>query len=233
VNQTSDGDILHRDLAQLKTELLAQIAVLQADVSKSDPAVLSSLAKSMAESATRQSDLVSKLVDQVKADAESKTWKIIQLAVPVLLTALLGLAIWWVQTGITQRIDRASRELSMQLALTEDFYKKKLSIYENADKQMRQVLAAIRDLRFDPNKKKRSAAIDELRQLNDTAEVNGMYMSEQASQAIKDVWFLAANARLLSPDGSTSLQEISSRIVEVEVLMRKELGGAGRPLQEH
>ena len=106
-------------------ELLGNVIRLNREVSDARSSVLADL-----KNLTRQQrDEFNALHDQIKSQSESKLWKMLYVVLPV----GLGVLIWWLQLGTNQNIDNTSKKLTTRLALTEEFYKKKLSVYENAD----------------------------------------------------------------------------------------------------
>src|SRR5436853_5408724 len=85
---------------------------------------------------TRQQADTDRVLDQIRNQAESRFWKIVYVALPVLLTAGLG-------AFISYKQDATSKKLATRLALTEAFYKRKLAVYEDADKQMAAVVGCL------------------------------------------------------------------------------------------
>lgn len=159
---------------------------------------------------------------RIAATTESKFWKI----APVVLPVLLGVLIWWVQLGTNQRIDAAGKELSAKLALREEFYKRKFTVYEDAHRQMIEVLAAVEALRIEPsNAQKRADLADSLLKLYDVARTNGLYMSKDVADGLLDIWSTGTDVHELNNTGTTDISRMTQEIARVENLMKRELEG--------
>jgi hypothetical protein len=159
---------------------------------------------------------------------ESKMWKIAYVALPVVLTTGLGYFLSQKQADTNQKIDAAGRKLATRLALTEAFYKRKLAVYEEADKQMAAVVECFEDLRLNPSDSDQTtAAFDNVRKLSDISKINGLYMTKEVSEGLTDVAFTAADSPPLNGKPGSNLKIISEKVNEVESRMKKELEGFG------
>lgn len=159
---------------------------------------------------------------KIAATTESTFWKM----APVVLPVLLGALIWWLQLGTNQRIDAAGKELSAKLALREEFYKRKFTVYEDAHKQMIAVLGAAEALRIEPaSAQKRADLADSLLRLYEVAGTNGLYMSKDVADGLMDIWVTGTGVRELNATGTTSISKMSQEIARVEELMKRELEG--------
>jgi hypothetical protein len=129
---------------------------------------------------------------KIAATTESTFWKM----APVVLPVLLGALIWWLQLGTNQRIDAAGKELSAKLALREEFYKRKFTVYEDAHKQMIAVLGAADALRIEPaSAQKRADLADNLLRLYEVVGTNGLYMSKDVADGLTDIWVTGTGVR--------------------------------------
>lgn len=90
---------------------------------------------------------IDKILEKQK-DAER--WDVI-LAV---IVAILGFAGWKAQSTIQEHIDQSAREVTTRLAITQQFYSRKLSTYEDVHRQMANLVSALKDARFNPQLKK-------------------------------------------------------------------------------
>jgi hypothetical protein len=161
-----------------------------------------------------------RVIDQVKLQAESKLLKATYIALPV----VLGFVVWILQLGTNQKIDSTSKKLATRLALTEEFYKRKLTIYEELEKQMAGLAEAMKDLEADPaNASSRMLVIDDVRKLSDTAKTSRLFLGEGVSEGLSDVTIMAAG--MANPQPVARLQDLSDRIADLEDAMTKELQG--------
>lgn len=157
-------------------------------------------------------------------EKDSKGWQLLIALVPTLFTIVLGALVWRLQIDTNQRIDRASKQLSTRLALTEEFYKRRFTIYDDTDRRMIQLLAAVRNLDRNPKdaEKKKQAAIL-LTQLNVSSRMNGFYMTKDVSDELANVWLTATELPQLNNGGARRIEELAATIKGVEAQMRKEL----------
>jgi hypothetical protein len=161
-----------------------------------------------------------RILDQVKQQTESKLWKIAYIALPV----LLGFVVWALQLNTNQKIDSTGKKLAARLALTEEFYKKKLGIYEDADKQMATIVETLKDLGADPGDLAlRVLAVDNVRKLSDLSRTNKLFLSEDVSEALADVAFSAAG--MTNPHPTSETQMLSEKVADAEEIMTEELQG--------
>jgi hypothetical protein len=159
---------------------------------------------------------------QIAQQSESKFWKFLYVVIPV----LLGFAIWALQIRTNQNIDAASKKLATRLALTEEFYKEKISVYEAADNQMVAVIDAFQDLRVEPNNvDRKKLTVDNLRKLSEMSKTNGLFMTREVSAALADVSFTGAGLDLLNGKPGASLVALTERVTRAEELMKHELPG--------
>lgn len=164
---------------------------------------------------------------------DSKTLKLAVVGLPSVLTIVLGLVVGALQMKTNQKIDTSSKQISTRLALTEEFYKRKFTVYDNAYKQMLQLLAAVRNLESNPkDKEAKKEASDRLTQLYLSSRTNGLYMTKDVSNELSDVWFTATQVPQLNTKGTKDMRELEAKMSDVEDKMRNELLGNIIPLRE-
>ncbi len=201
-------------LVDLKTDM-ARLEPTIAGV-KSDVAALS----------TRQSADVLNVSNLIREQKESKAWKIGSWAIPVVLTGVASLTIWYMQISTNQKIDEASKKLATRLSVTEAFQKRKLAVYEEADKQMAAIEGSLKDLSQNPgDSQQKKEAADNARKLTDMSKTNGIYMTDDVKTGLQDVAFTAARSPLLSGESGNNLEIIKGKIHHVEAQMKKEFRG--------
>jgi len=155
---------------------------------------------------------------------DPKGWQLAMALVPTIATALLGLLVFRLQIDTNKKIDRAGKQLSTRLALSQQFYQQRFTIYDATDKRMVQLLAAVRNLDRNPNdtEKKKQAAIL-LTQLNVSSRTNSFYMTKNVSGGLAKVWLIATELPQLNNGGTKQIEDLDVAIKTVEEQMRKEL----------
>jgi spermidine/putrescine-binding protein len=128
---------------------------------------------------------------------------------------------------ISKKQDEASKKLATRLAVTEAFYKRKLAVYEDADKQMVAVVGCLEDLRLSPSDAQLTTAFDNVRKLTDTAKTNGLYLTQDVADGLVDVAFTASNSPPLNGTQGNNLKTVTEKVGKVESQMKKELEGFG------
>jgi len=166
------------------------------------------------------------ILAKIDEQHESKTFKILLVALPAALTVLLGFVVWGLQISTTKQIDTSGKKLATGLALRAEYYKKKLGVYEDADKQMATLVSVMEDLRLDPkDSAKLKLAADTQAKLSEMSKVNGLYVSKEVSDGLKGVAFTAATTPLTGTMPAPSLQTLTDQVSAAEQLMKKELEG--------
>jgi hypothetical protein len=197
-------------------DMMNRLASLREEVSTSASSVVASI-ESM--EARRQADY-SKIIEQIKSQSESKIWKVTYVILPV----VLGFVIWGLQLNTNQKIDSTSKKLATRLALTEAFYKKKLAVYEDADKQMAGIMESLKVLRLDPSDSSvRKLVTDNVTKLSELSKTNGLFLTKDVSEGLTEVAFMAAGMTNAQP--AIKLQPLTDKIASVEKAMTDELQG--------
>jgi hypothetical protein len=215
---------LPADIQQLAAsetnKVLAALDKEQQEILRTSSDLLEAARQSISDDVRRQGK---EILDKLK-EKDRKPWQLFVATVPVVATALLGLFVWWLQLGTNRQIDRSSKQLSTRLALTEEFYKRRFTIYDGADKQMIQLLAAVRNLDRNPNDAdKKKEAVILLTRLNVSSRTNGLYMTADVSNGLLEVWSTATKLPQLNRDGKQTIDDLSRDIAAVEAQMKKEL----------
>ncbi|HXM62191.1 MAG TPA: hypothetical protein VN950_15140 [Terriglobales bacterium] len=169
---------------------------------------------------SRHKELIKKLESK-----DAKGWQLAMALFPVLATALLGVLVFYLQKDTNEKIDRASKLLSTRLALSQQFYQQRFTVYQDADRRMVLLLAAVNNLERNPDDlvKKKEAA-DVLVQLYGSSRTNSFYMTPETSKGLAQVWSIGIQLPQLMKDGGTGqISDLDAAISEVEAQMRKEL----------
>jgi hypothetical protein len=137
-------------------------------------------------------------------------WQVLTLALPVMLTALLGLY-----------VDRRIEGLKSRLDLTSEFYKKKLSVYENNHKQMVVLIEALHNAQIDPVSK--ATAIESLHNLNQGYTVDSLYISNDLLKKLRELYKAGVDMPAVRPSGKGNIATLMTKVSDVEDQMKKDL----------
>jgi hypothetical protein len=153
------------------------------------------------------------LTEVRKKKDEGKGFQIFLVILPV----ALGLWVWYLQLGTNERIDTNGKRVATALALRAESYKRKITVYEDADKQMAALVSVMQDLLHDANNpRKLKLAADTQAKLTEMSQVNGLYITKEVSKGLSNVAYTAATK-------PADLQALTDQVQEVEQEMRKEL----------
>jgi hypothetical protein len=185
-----------------------------------DSLIHSAEANLVREMESRHKELIKKLESK-----DPKGWQLSMALFPVLATALLGLLVFYLQKGTNEKIDRASKLLSTRLALSQQFYQQRFTVYQNADRLMVLLLASVNNLDRNPDDlEKKKEAADVLVQLYGSSRTNSFYMTPETSRGLAQVWSIGIQLPQLMKDGGTGqISDLDAAIAVVEAQMRKEL----------
>ena len=155
---------------------------------------------------------------------DARGWQVAMALVPVIATALLGLLVFYLHKDTNANIDRTSKLLSTRLALSQQFYEQRFKVYEDADRSMVRLLAAVNNLDRNPGDiAKKKEAADLLFQLYGSSRTNSFYMTPEVSKGLTHVWSIATQLPQLMNGGTEQISDLSAAIRTLEAQMRKEL----------
>lgn len=155
-------------------------------------------------------------------EADSKTWQLATVVVPVILTGWLTYTVQRTETRVKQELDVRNQQLSAQLTLATELFKRRFDAYETLYKQLIDVNEKLLLQEASHSKSNNAKTIaatnretaDLLAQLNKASEENALHLSDE-------VFSLTAEAWKAGVDGNSDL--LSQKINEVEEQMKKEL----------
>jgi hypothetical protein len=161
--------------------------------------------------------------DSGKKDKEGKGWKTFMAVLPVILTAALGIWIWQVQKNIETKISENNERLKTELALKEEFYKKKLATYEKTHEQMSQFIGALENAQVNPNGI--SSANDSIRNLYKDYSSHSLYMSNAVVNELEELCDLGSDLPVLRLEGkgTATMDQVIEQLSKVETKMREDL----------
>lgn len=166
----------------------------------------------------RWTELDKKLNDLLKKQRESSRWS--QVGLPI-ITALIGLGVWGAERKIETHIDQAKSELTTRLAITQQFYARRLATYEKVHREMASLVSALADARFNPDAK--NAAVDSLHKLYLTYTWNSLYLSDQLVIRLKRLVDIGNQLPALYPTGKTTMHDINDEVSSIEDQMKNDL----------
>lgn len=160
-----------------------------------------------------------------------KSW--LPLLTPV-LTAAFGFIIWNAQAKIQWGVDHNNRLLEQQhqmqlaqfqaqLSLKEEFYRRRLAVYDKACQQIADTQTVLADVGVRPEDTRR--AIDLVSALNTLRNGNKLYWSQPLDQHLEGLWGLVIR-KLRSPQagGDDSLnEEIEKEVAALHAQMKTDL----------
>jgi hypothetical protein len=156
------------------------------------------------------------------ANYGTPTWELTKLLLPTLATALIGLFIWNEQTKIQAAVDKNKQSMQMQLSLTEEYYKRRLTVYENACRQLADTKTALDHAgtkpEFETRAHKMMAEFDKLR------AGNMLYWSPTLEKQLGKLWWSGiTKLRKKKFDDTQTEVAIMSEIADLHAQMRLDL----------
>jgi hypothetical protein len=201
---------------------------VESAIAENQKNILAGIQKAVSEAVeTKYKVVVAQLgTDNPKKD--SHLLQIMLVVVPVLLTVGLG---WWVtrsQTEITRKIDEQKQDLTTRLALTQEYQKRKLDVYQGCTKDMSILLQALEVLRVDATDQKASS--DAVHDLYDCHQNNPLYVTNDVAQLLSKVEGDATAVMQKAPKDEMNMDTVERDVVAAEKRMLEELTAVTIPL---
>jgi hypothetical protein len=143
-----------------------------------------------------------------EASASNRAWDILKAVLPILLTTLLGFWVWYTQNKIQSKVEESNRLLSTRLALTEEFYKRKLNQYEATSKEiadLEQSLEQYDERESDPTIGTRASnsmsAVDRLR------KSDFLYLTDKFKGELGDLWDIGIDRMRSNGNDDTEIKK--------------------------
>jgi hypothetical protein len=156
-----------------------------------------------------------------KTQVETRRWQVIALLLPVVATAVLGyIGEQWKSTLQTS-IDTHSKELGMRLSLTEEFYKRKLTVHQEQYQKLVTAMTALTDARFNPDSK--AQAVNSLAQLTERTRSAGLYLSPMLVTLLKQFGDTATLLPSLYPQGTARIADLNALFERIQQQMINDL----------
>ena len=180
----------------------------------------------MPESEAHTDKLYAKMIDlERKLDEAKQERKLLQFGIALataLVTAVIGFAGWFAQSRVQQHIDETSRELEARLALTQQFYGRKLAVYESVYQQMAHLADALSVVSLAPHGQK--SAVDAGNTLYVAYTTNSLYLSDAVVTELAQLVDQATRLPSIAPTGKITAQDVNNQISLVASQMKKDLG---------
>ena len=142
--------------------------------------------------------------------------------IPSLVTAVFGFFIWNAQTEVQQSVDTGNQMLQTQMAMKEEFFKRRLMIYEEACKNVAGVKSALDNAGAAPENQ--TAAINKLEELDRLNKSNALYWSENLEKRLGTLWELGIDkVRYSKFADKASNDSIRTEIAAVHKQMKDDL----------
>lgn len=159
------------------------------------------------------------------ADAQKQSgraWETLKVLVPSVVTALVGFLIWNAQMEMQSTVDNSNRILQMQLALKEEYYKRRLTIYENACKQIAETKTALDQAAATPSYE--TQAQDRMAELDKLRRTNMLYWSPNLDKQLGNLWWLGVNKLKTKQFEDDKLEEtLDKEIADLHTQMKQDL----------
>ena len=180
----------------------------------------------MPDSDAHADKLFAKMIElEAKLDEAKQERKLLQLGVALdtaIITAVVGFGGWLAQSRVQAHIDQRSQELEAKLALTQQFYGRKLAVYENIYQQMARLADALSVVSVVPDGQK--SAVDAGHTLFVAYTSNRLYLSDTVVNELAQLVDQATRLPAISPAGKVTPQDVNNQISLVAVQMKKDLG---------
>ena len=171
-------------------------------------------------------DLTSRHESAMKAmEDRDKRGSAIKIVLPIILSAALGLLVWYfenkIQTQATEnnrsiqgKVEENNRLLSTRLALTEEFYKRKLDAYEKTCTQIARLEESLE--RYDGlelNPEVGTQATDSMNAVDHLSKSDFLYLSPKFKDQLSDLWQMGVDRMSTSGgDNADTRKKLSAQI---------------------
>jgi hypothetical protein len=153
---------------------------------------------------------------------ESKKWQIVIVLSAPIATAVLGCFVWFWQSGLQHHIDDQAHELTSRLALSEEFYRRKLAVYEKIHQQTVDLVNALNDVGLNPTSQK-AAAIDSIHALYMNYSSSTLYVSSQLRSDLEKLVDSSGHLHPLDLNGKVSMDMVENELKSIEDQMKIDL----------
>lgn len=219
-------NLVKEQIAQARKDITETVQTNIAEVIKANErSLLETIAKEISETINANQRVIIASVrndpESSKDMKESNRWKIFMAALPIVLTALLGYFVWTVQTNIQKQISDSNESLKTELALKEEFYKKKLTTYERTHELMFQLTDSLEGSLHNVEDKQKASLF--LGSLYEDYTRHNLYMSNDVVSELQKLFDLGGDMPVLRANGTATMGQILDQTTKVEMKMKEDL----------
>jgi len=172
----------------------------------------------------------------VSGEVKKTSWSldIRNAVIPSVVTTVFGFLIWNAQSHVQQSVDTGNQMLQTQMAMKEEFYKRRLSIYEEACKNVAGVKSALDKAGAAPANE--TEAMNKLEELDKLNKSNALYWSEDLEKRLATLWELGIDkVRYSKYADKASNENIRTEIAALHRQMKDDLAveEMARLIREH
>jgi L-lactate utilization protein LutC len=152
----------------------------------------------------------------------STIWELTKLLLPTLATALIGLFIWNEQTKIQIAVDQNKQAMQMQLDQEAEYYKRRLTAYETACRQIAETKTALDQAWI--TRKDETQAHAMMTELYKLRQANTLYWSPALEKQLEKLWESAIIKLRFKKFVDNQLEDtLTSEIAQLHTQMRQDL----------
>lgn len=191
-------------------------------ISNSEQKILAGIQAAVANAVeTKYKVVIAQLGTDSKNKDKVRTWEVFTIILPILLTIGLGYWVFLLQKDVEGKMDEQKQDLTTRLALTQEYQKRKVAVYELCAKDMSMLVEGLELLRIDPADQKQSS--DSVHDLYECAINNPLYITKQLSEDLSVVRSDAITALQAARSGSMNVGAVEHDIDAAEEQMKEEL----------
>jgi hypothetical protein len=225
-----EANILETRLENLRKQVLAEVSQQTTNaLSHHQETLLSELKTTISEALQKQQQVVAVRLGTEKEGGGSKLYELVKIMIPVVATALLGLWVFFLQQTTLGKMEEQKQDLGTRLALTQEYQKRKVAIYESCANEMSNLIQGLELMRIDRTNQK--LASDSVYALYVCSRNNELYVSSDVAQALSDVRSHAIDDLQNASSQRPKTGVVEKDISKAEDLMRKELLSATADLK--
>ncbi len=161
-------------------------------------------------------DAKKEIIKTVKEGRDKpKWWEVLTILLPI----VLGFFVWNAQASIQKDLDDQSKNLTTRLSLTEEFYKRQLTVHEKIYDKMSILLEILRQERL-RKKGPRQEFNKAIREFYDSYNIPKLYVSPELKTELGGLW-----SEIATPSEPSEVNEsaVKQRIEAIATQMSRDL----------
>ena len=181
-------------------------------------ALLTSLTGKVTEAVKGNQSVVLATVQGAKRDTDQGIVEWLKLLVPIIATTVLGLLVWGWQKNTETKIDANTKLLETQLALKQEYFKRKMDVFHEISKQMAVVYSSARSANAG-NQGAINNSIANVTKFSGLLDGNKIYMTDEAYSVLGSFW----QAALDFSNKKVTLNDLEEKLTAAQNRVSKEL----------